>query len=438
STILVPEDQEPKLRMQMAMEGYPKSGFNYDIYFQGSSFSQTNDEMKKRWIIQLQERLSQSIKFLDGVKDAVVTIAMPETDSFVLKSSEVPVTASVIILPELGYEISYEQAKSIEQLIAKSVPGLKTENISIIDTGMNILNAESQERNKLATSEFELENELENKLKRRVEGLLEPVFGYGAVKAAVDVRLDFYTKVTESVRFEPVLDDEGTGIVVSQETLREKVNNILPGGIPGTETNAETTEYVYLNGENMSSQRQEERINYEINEIKERIEEQNGKIKDLSIAVVIDASRLGNAGLQTTEQVKELVAMAIGTDTDRVVVQSWEFNSELQDSIIDALEGRRQPEEALLDLKTLLIIIVVIAVIVLASLILIIRMRQKEKSLEMAEQELDEDIEAEEEIFDFEMLQDQKQDELRRQLDKFAAERPEDVAQLLRNWLAED
>jgi len=439
STILVPEDQEPKLRMQLAMEGYPKSGFNYDIYFQSSSFSQTNDEMKKRWIIQLQERLSQSIKFLDGVKDAVVTIAMPETDSFVLKSNEIPVTASVIILPELGYEISYEQAKSIEQLIAKSVPGLKAENISIIDTGMNILNnEESQGRNKVATSEFELENELENKLKKRVEGLLEPVFGYGAVKAAVDVRLDFYTKVTESVRFEPVLDDEGTGIIVSQETLKEKVNNMLSGGVPGTETNAETTEYAYLNGENTSSQRVEERINYEINEIKERIEEQNGKIKDLSIAVVIDKSKLGDAGLETAEQVKELVAKAIGTDIDRVAVQSWEFNNDLQDSIIEAIEGRRQPEEGLLDLTTLLIIIVVLSVIVFAALILIIRMRRKEKSLEIEKQEPEGATEAEEEIFDLDLLQDQKQDELRRQPDKFAAERPEDVAQLLRNWLGED
>src|SRR5690606_21486184 len=102
STILVPEDKEPQIRMQMAMEGYPKSGFNYDIYLQTSSFGQTDDEMRKRWIIQLQERLGESIRCLNGVQDAVVTIAMPEKDVFVLKDNETPVTASVIVLPEVG------------------------------------------------------------------------------------------------------------------------------------------------------------------------------------------------------------------------------------------------------------------------------------------------------------------------------------------------
>ena len=81
TTILVPKDKEAELRMQLTLEGYPKSGFNYDLYLQGGSFGQTNDEIQKRWIIQLQERLGQSIRFLEGVEDAVVTIAMPKSDS---------------------------------------------------------------------------------------------------------------------------------------------------------------------------------------------------------------------------------------------------------------------------------------------------------------------------------------------------------------------
>lgn len=442
STILVPEDKEPQIRMQMAMEGYPKSGFNYDIYLQTSSFGQTDDEMRKRWIIQLQERLGESIRCLNGVQDAVVTIAMPEKDVFVLKDNETPVTASVIVLPEVGYEISYEQAKSIEQLVAKSVPGLDPENISIIDNEMNILNDQSRDESKLATDEFELENQLENKLKKRVENLLEPVFGRGAVKAAVDVKLDFYTKVTESVRFEPVLDDEGTGIIVSQETLRERVNNAYSGGVPGTETNTETTEYAYADGENSSSQRHEERINYEINEIKERIEEENGNVQDLSIAVVIDSNKLYSTDFQTIEQVRELVAMAIGTDIEKVSVQSWEFDREFQDDLEEELEKRGRVGEGLLDSNVILAVIITSAVMLLIGLIVIMRIRRKVRLAKAIEQPIEDVTVIKEEDepleLDLTFLQEQKQDELKRQLDKFAAEQPEAVAQLLRNWLTED
>lgn len=445
STILVPEDQEPQLRMQMAMEGYPKSGFNYDIYLQSGSFGQTDEEMQKRWIIQLQERLSQSIRYLKGIEDAVVTIAMPETDSFVLKDNEVPVTASVIVLPRPGYEISYEQAKSIEQLVEKSIPGLEAENISIIDNEMNVLNAEQSDENQLTSNQFELEQQLENKLKSRVEDLLEPVFGYGSVKAAVDAKLNFYKKVTESVKFEPVLEDEGTGIIVSQELLKEKVNNAYSGGVPGVESNAETTEYVNSDGENSSSQRQEERINYEINEIKEKIEENNGNVEDLSIAVVIDRTKLDlQQDPEIINQVKELVAMAIGIDDEtKVAVQSWEFNTDLQDDIMEAFGNRQQAQEALFGSGVLLAIVIAVVIILVIGMIIIIRMKRKEKLLEELEQEADEldeavAVEDKEQSVDLKFIENQKQSEIKKQLDKFASERPEAVAQLLRNWLSED
>ena len=70
----------------------------------------------------------------------VVTIAMPKSDSSVLKEDEIPVSASVIILPKQGYEMNSQQAKSIEQLMSTSVPGLEKDNITIIDNKMNILN----------------------------------------------------------------------------------------------------------------------------------------------------------------------------------------------------------------------------------------------------------------------------------------------------------
>ena len=161
STILVPKNKEAEIRMQLAAEGYPRSGFNYDILFDNSSFGQTGDEKRMLQIIQLQERLSQSIRFLEGVDNAVVTIAMPESDDFVIKSQEIPVTASVIIKTKPGYNITPQQANNIIHLVAKSVPGLKDENITIIDTNMNVLSGKASDENQILGNQFDLEYQVE-------------------------------------------------------------------------------------------------------------------------------------------------------------------------------------------------------------------------------------------------------------------------------------
>jgi flagellar M-ring protein FliF len=191
STILVPKDKEVEVRMQLASEGYPRTGFNYDIFLKNSNFGQTDEEKRALLIMQLQERLSQAIKFLDGVEDAVVTIAMPKDDAFVLKSQQVPVTASVIIKTKPGYSITPSQANNIVRLVAKSVPGLKEENVTVIDTNMNVLTGNQAEEEEMVGSQFDLEHRLEDRIRDQVISLLEPVFGYKKVVATVNVKLNF-------------------------------------------------------------------------------------------------------------------------------------------------------------------------------------------------------------------------------------------------------
>lgn len=434
STILVPKEKEAELRMQMTMEGYPQSGFNYDTYLDGASFGQTDDEIQKRWIIQLQERLGQSIRFLDGVEDAVVTIAMPKSDSFVLKENSTPVTASVIILANSGYEITGEQAKSIEQLMSTSVPGLEKENISIIDSKMNILNIEEATESQTVSNQFEMQQQLENRIKMEVKELLEPVFGYGKVKSSVNVRLNFDKKTKESVTFEPVMDDEG--IIISQELLKEKMNNTAPAGVAGETSN--TTQYPEsIQDEDSSSQKEEKKINYEVNEIKEKIEEEQGSVDQLSIAVVIDNQEMDQ---QTIEGVRELVATAMGTELDRVAVQGWEFNTDVQQDLLDAFNDQKDRRSWLNPITIMMIIGILVLGI---ALILVLRRNKRNTEEDMEEVAIGDIIDEtaaseEDDIDDLMNIEESEQDRIKKQLDKFAEEQPEEIAQLLRNWLSED
>ena len=91
----------------------------------------TDEEQKKNYLIfQLQDRLQSAIRTLEGVKGAIVTISIPQQDSFVLEEDKVSPSASVVIDLKAGASLTDKQIKGIEQLVAKSVPGLKGENVS--------------------------------------------------------------------------------------------------------------------------------------------------------------------------------------------------------------------------------------------------------------------------------------------------------------------
>ena len=80
---MVPKNREAEIRMELTKEGYPKSGFNYDLFLNKVVLAKLMTK-SKLYCISITRAITQSIKILDGVEDAVVTIAMPKEDSFVL------------------------------------------------------------------------------------------------------------------------------------------------------------------------------------------------------------------------------------------------------------------------------------------------------------------------------------------------------------------
>jgi flagellar M-ring protein FliF len=427
STIMVPEEREAELRMQLTAEGYPKSGFNFNIFANGGGlgqFGQTDEDQRIMLMMQLQERLSESIKFLDSVEDAVVNIAMPETDQFVLKDQQIPVTASVIIEPVLGQQISAVQAENIEQLVARSVPGLKPENITIIDRNANVLNRRQEEN--MPSDQFHLEYQMEDRLKNQVVNLLEPVFGLGRVVSKVNVKLNFDKQVTESVRFEPVVDD--SGIIISREALRERMTDTQSGGVVGETPNV--TQYpVVADGGEGTFDKRHEIVNYEVNEIKERLERQQGQIEDLSISVIIDNEEMDE---QAIGDVKELVATAVGTDLNRIAVHAMKFDVTLQEAFLEGFERRQVGlpiDMNMFMIAAFVVIFAVVAFMIMRRQRIITQQEAMKAALETGTAQIEiEEVD----------LEKNTQDQIKKQLDKLAMQRPDALAQLLRNWLTEE
>lgn len=182
--IMVPEEDEAKIRMQLATAGYPKNGLSYYVMQENSSMLSTDYERKQYENMQLQERIGASIKTLDGVYSAIVTISVPTENVFYLQENE-STTASVVIHMEPGKTLSEEQVLGIQNLVAKSVSGLTKENIALTDGEGNDLVSSSMGAANSGESKMKLTKQIENDLKQKVNNVLDGPYDPSQYKISV-------------------------------------------------------------------------------------------------------------------------------------------------------------------------------------------------------------------------------------------------------------
>ncbi|PIU26027.1 flagellar basal-body MS-ring/collar protein FliF, partial [Candidatus Aquicultor secundus] len=137
-TIQVPSDQVYETRIELAGAGLPQGGtVGFEIFDQ-SNFGLSEFTQKVNYRRALEGELGRTISQIDEIGGARVHIVIPEPSLYTDKEN--PATASVIIKPKPGVKISDGQVQGIVNLISKSVEGLKTENITVVDTSGNVLN----------------------------------------------------------------------------------------------------------------------------------------------------------------------------------------------------------------------------------------------------------------------------------------------------------
>ena len=146
----------------------------------------------------------------------LVTLNIPDNDSVVLKGDKKPTTASVLIKTKKNVKLAREQVDAIVALVSKSVEGLE-ENVTIIDQNMTILNKSNSSDPIFPGTQFELQKQIATDLEEQILNILEPIFGFGKVVTGVNVRLNFDKQTTESIRFEPVIGEDG--IIVTTELI---------------------------------------------------------------------------------------------------------------------------------------------------------------------------------------------------------------------------
>lgn len=325
STVLVPQELAPRLRMTMAGEGLPSGGIaGYELFDSGDTLGATNFVQNINRLRALEGELARSIRSLDRVTAARVHLVIPERQLF--QRDERDPSASIMV--RVRGTLDGSQIRAIQHLVASAVDGLSPRRISIVDESGQLLAAAGDETalGGIALSIDERTSSIERRYRNQLTEIVSSIVGEGRARVQVTAELDF----KRTTQVQDVFDPEGQ-IVRSTQTRSEitqaqtaeadggvTVGNEIPNeGANGGGPNAQSTE---------NSEITEETTNFDISKTQRTEVTEAGGLKRLSVAILIDGTYTENEdGTYTYNprseeelaQITALVESAIGYNEDR-------------------------------------------------------------------------------------------------------------------------
>lgn len=293
--ILVPQDQVHQARLRLAAEGFTNDktvGFELLQQDQGLGTSQFMETALYRR--GLEGELARTIASMVAVRSARVHLAIPKESVFIRDPSKP--RASVFVELFSGRTLARDQVAAIANLVASSIPELDVKDVTVVDQKGRLLNTrDSDEDVVLAAKQLEYTRTVEDTLLNRVNSILQPVVGMGNFRAEVSAEIDFTEVEQASEMYNPDLP-----ALRSEKTLEEvRAAGAEAAGVPGALSNqppgpTSVPEQINAQGGGGASparsgtSREQAVRNYELDRSVSYTRHQQGRIKRLSVAVVVD------------------------------------------------------------------------------------------------------------------------------------------------------
>ncbi|MDQ0299129.1 flagellar M-ring protein FliF [Salibacterium salarium] len=446
STIRVPETQVNSLKVELAAEGLPDSGsIDYSFIEDQMGFGMTDSEFNTMERAAMQTELGKLIQNIDGVEAANVMITLPEESTWVAEEDE-GASASVVIDTGGTTNMEQTQVRALYHLVSKSVPDLSVDNIVIMNEMFEHFDYESQNNSNSTMNAYEeqrnVQDDIEKDIQSQLQQMLGKMMGMDKVVVSVSSDIDFTQETREEALVEPVDEENMEGIEVSAERIEEAYEGQVPedGGVAGTgEEDVANYPAGAATGDG-DYEREEERINYEVNRIHREIVESPYKIRDLGIQVMVEPPEPENEDSldpQTLTDIEEILSTMVTTSIDetyledateedinnKITVSSQEFNGQVE---VEEETGTGIPMWMYITAGGLLVAVIVL---------LFILMRRNSDEEEWVDET---SAVAAAEVPDLPDDEDSEQATRRKQLEKLAKENPEEFSKLLRTWLSDD
>lgn len=319
--ILVPKDNMLRLRMRLAEKGIPAGGsVGYEIFDKSDALGTTSFVQNINHLRALEGELARTIRAIDRVQAARVHLVIPERQLF-QREKAMP-SASIVLKLQGGLEP--QQIRAIQHLVASAVEGMKPNRVSVVDEKGTLLGggADEDPAGAISVSMQERTSAFERRMESQIESIIGSIVGQGRARVRVSAELD-YNRVTQT---SDTFDPNGQ-VVRSTQTKEESstaasgdravtVGNQIPGGAQPPQGNAPRD----------ASSSTEELVNYEISKTSRTEILEAGRMKRISVAVLVDGTYATGTGGEVNyqprnqadlDQIAALVRSSVGFDQKR-------------------------------------------------------------------------------------------------------------------------
>src|SRR3954449_13106176 len=142
TTIMVAKDKVYDLRLAMSGKGLPAGSDTGYALLDEQGITTSEFQQQVTYQRALEGELSKTLESLDGVRSAVVHVALPEDEVFVSDQKEP--TASVLLDLAPGTKLSGEQIQAVTNLVSSSIEGMDPDQVTVADSTGAVLSAPGQ------------------------------------------------------------------------------------------------------------------------------------------------------------------------------------------------------------------------------------------------------------------------------------------------------
>lgn len=447
TTISVDSKLKTDAVLLLAGNDIPTTGLSIDDLL-NNSLGTTNFDRTLKLNLYFQNQMVSSLLKMEGIDDAEVYY-LPEDSNYSILEEEKETSASVILSINDDFDVK-KTPKTIAKVIAAIIGNKNADLIKVADQFGNLLyggDSDLYSGNPVDSEEFRelLRNNFKNMI---YMGLLRSGWDDAVIMPNLKFNMDRVTQLyTERIPAEG--QEQG---VLSHAYTYESKNAGSSGGVPGTSSNDETSyqmpdpstnsgsvdieEYDYLPNERVTN------TEYEIGALLPSessvsivlrravtYKEENLKLQGTLEDITFEEYALANDGLKKVEPDESLIRMvskATGLAETDIDITAYE-----QPIFVPEVVKVRSVTDYLQIILTILIVGMLVFVVFKSFVPVEVTELEPELSVEQLlattkENQTIDDIEFNE------------VSEVRRMIEKFVDEKPEAVAQLLRNWLNED
>jgi flagellar M-ring protein FliF len=232
NNIEVPAERVSEARMKLAGQGLPESGGGFALMDKDPGFGVSQFMENARYQHALETELGRTIANLRPVEAARVHLAIPRQSAFVRDHH--PGSASVFVQVKPGRRLEQGQVQAIVNLVASSIPEMEASQVTVVDQQGRLLSSpEGHDEFALREQQFDMVHRLEEDYTQRIEALLAPMIGAGRIRAQVVAQMDMAVSEEAHEQYRPESQ------IVRSEQISEQSSHdgSASGGVPGALTN---------------------------------------------------------------------------------------------------------------------------------------------------------------------------------------------------------